>query len=137
MSKKIRNLGLRILPSDIVDEAIDKCAETRRAKVAEDPDAASRRIADAFSALGVMPDDLKAYLGHEIAQSSPAEIDELKQIYSAIRDGEATWIAALSLKRTERGESEAKVDPTADRLKARLAKSAARDTRPAADAGAK
>jgi hypothetical protein len=35
--------------------------------------------------------NLKAYLGHGIEQCSPAQLVELRGIYGAIRDGEATW----------------------------------------------
>lgn len=128
VSKKIRNLGLRILPADIVDEAQDECRATRKAKDAQDPNAAARKVCDSFADLNVMPDDLKEYLGHEFASSSPAEIDELRRVYAAIRDGEATWQAAVQLKKQERGEAEVKSgDRTADKLKERLAKNAAKD----------
>jgi hypothetical protein len=63
-SKKLRNLGIRILPADIVAEAMDVCRETRDDKDAQDPAAARRQLADAFAALRVMPADLDAFLGH-------------------------------------------------------------------------
>ena len=128
VSKKIRNLGLRILPPDIVDEAKAVAAKTRNDKTAADPDAARKSLADAFGMLRVMPSDIKDYLGHDIGTSSPAELDDLRLVYTAIRDGEATWQAVLQLKRQERGEAEVKPnDEAAEKLKAKLAKSAAKD----------
>lgn len=64
------------------------------------------------------------YLGHEIGTSSPAEIDELRRIYTAIRDGEASWSTVLESKR---GSGEKAEDKAAVKLKEKLAKSAAGD----------
>ena len=127
-SKMIRNLGLRVLPSDIVEECQDQCSATRHAKNAEDPDAAKRKLIDAFAAINVMPDSLRDFLGHDVATSSPAEIDELRKVYAAVRDGEATWNDAVQVKRIERGEVEVKPADGTDKLKEKLAKNAAKDT---------
>lgn len=125
VSKKLRNLGLRILPADIVEEAMRKCAATRDSETKQDPDAVRKALSDGFASINVMPSDLKTYLGHDLATSSPAELDELRKVFAAIRDGEATWQAALQVKREERGEVEPSPDDkTADKLKARLTKSA-------------
>ena len=128
VSKRIRQLGLRILPADLVDEAMDRCAETRQKRDAADPDAAVRKVADAFASLNIMPIALKEYLGHEIGTSSPAEIDELRKVFTAIRDGEATWQAALDAKKASRGEAtSAPTDKVADKLKEKLANAPATD----------
>lgn len=106
VSKKTRNLGLRIMPSDIVAEAIALCRETTKAATAHDPAAARRALADAFAALRVMPNDLDAYLGHPFEQTSPAELDELRAVYLAVRDGEAKWPDLIEAQRASRGEIE-------------------------------
>lgn len=128
VSKKIRNLGLRILPADIVDEAIWECSETRRKQVKDDPDAAIRKMADAFARLNITPAALKEYLGHELGQATADELDTLRKIGIAIKDGETTWTATLEAKRGERGEgAPAAVDKVADGLKAKLAQAPAGD----------
>ena len=124
VSKRIRKLGQRILPADLVDEAMDRCASTRNKADAADPDAAVRKVADAFAMMNILPAALKEYLGHEIGTSSPAEIDELRRIYTAIRDGEASWSTVLESKR---GSGEKAEDKAAVKLKEKLAKSAAGD----------
>lgn len=134
-SKKIRNLGLRVLPSDIVEECKLACAATRANESAKDPDADRKRLTDAFAELRVMPSDLKDYLGHDIGTATPAEIDDLRLTYAAIRDGEATWVDTMRARREERGEVESKNDPGADALRKKLAKNAAKDQ--AAAEGAK
>jgi hypothetical protein len=105
ISKAIRTNGLRLLPGDILEECMDKCVATIRAKDAADPEAARRKLADAFTALGVNPSDLKAYLGHELAQITPPEMLKLRGLYQAMRDGETSWSAIM--------ETQAKATTTA------------------------
>lgn len=125
-SKKLRNLGLRILPADIVAEAMDLCRETRMKKDAQDPAAARRQLADAFAALRVMPVDLDAFLGHAFDQASPAEIEELRGAYTCVRDGEAKWADLVEAQQVARGEVEQASKPAAaagDKLRANIEKS--------------
>lgn len=105
-SKKLRNLGLRILPADIVEEAMEKCRQTRQTKDAQDPMAARRQIIDAFVALGVQPEHIDEYLGHPFDQASPAEMDELRAAYATVKDGEAKWADLVEVQRVRRGEVE-------------------------------
>lgn len=123
-SKVIRNLGLRILPPDIVDEVRAACAATLKAKSAEDPDADRKNLIDAFAVLRVMPSDLAKYLGHDVGTSSPAEIDDLRAIYAGIRTGETTWTAIMA----DRAGDAKPADAAASKLKEKLTKA----TKPAA-----
>jgi hypothetical protein len=66
---------------------------------ARDPDAARKQIADAFSALNVTPTMLREYLGHELGTCSPSELAELRAIWTAIRDGDATWSDTMDERR--------------------------------------
>jgi len=91
ISKAIRNEGLRLIPSDIIDEALETARSTLQKRDAEDPQAAKKRILDAFSEIGIGPRDLEKYLKHKTDMITPAEIQELRTIYRAIRDREATW----------------------------------------------
>jgi hypothetical protein len=105
-SKQLRKLGLRILPADIVDEAMEACRQMRQAKDAQDPTAARRQIIDKFAELGVLPAAIDEYLGHPLDQSSPAEMDELRAAYATIRDGETRWTDLIEMQRVRRGEVE-------------------------------
>jgi hypothetical protein len=105
-SKRIRNLGLRILPADIVAEAMARCRDTRSAKDAADPAAALRAVADAFASIGVMPRSLEDYLGHPLGETGRAELDELRVAYATVRDGDARWHDLVEAKRGERGETD-------------------------------
>jgi hypothetical protein len=92
ISKALRNEGLRIIPSDIIDESIEVAKATLAAKDREDPDAARKKVLDAFSEIGVKPKDLEKYLGHKTDTLNPKELADLRSIYRAIKDGEATWL---------------------------------------------
>lgn len=91
-SKIIRNQILRVMPADILDEARETALTTMRNKASGDPEAARKKILDSFSSIGVRPRDIKQYLGHEVDLMTPKELEELRGIYSAIKDGEATWL---------------------------------------------
>lgn len=121
VSKAVRTLGLRLVPGDMVDECQDVILQTMANEDARDPDAAKRTVFDAFAALGIGAAELKEYLGHEGKVLSPAELAELRGLYSAIRDGEANWPAALENKiarkvpdYTVKSKSEAKAKPAAN-----------------------
>jgi len=107
-SKALRVCCLRLLPGWLVEEAQDRCAETVKRRDAEDPDAAKRRLADAFMALGVKPAELATYFGHSLDSLVPAEIARMKQIYAALRDGQTTWLDVLE---SARGEQPATAAP--------------------------
>lgn len=97
-SKVRRNLLLQVLPGDIQDAARTRIIEIRAGDVAKDPDGARRKVLDAFAGLNVAPSDLARYLGHDVATATPAEIQELRDLFSSIREGEMTWHDAHAAK---------------------------------------
>jgi hypothetical protein len=106
VSKAIRTLGLRHLPGDILDEAMDKCIDTARRADASDPDAARKKLIDAFFKIGVTADEIALYLGHSPSTLDPAEIEELRAVFGAVRDGETTWRSVINAKTGEVPENE-------------------------------
>ena len=108
ISKAVRTLGLRLIPGDLVDEALFYVRQTMAKQDAQDPDTAKKRIIDAFSQLGVNVESLKDYLGHELSSIDPNELQTLRALYSAIKDGETTWKAIMDDK--EEKEAEAKAE---------------------------
>jgi len=91
VAKVIRNEGLRLLPYDIKEEALETARATLRQRDAEDPDAAARKITDSFAAVGVPATELEKYLGHPTGQITPAELADLRKMFAAIKGGEARW----------------------------------------------
>ena len=105
ISKAMRTLGLRIIPGDLCDEAESIIKRVRLDKAAADPDAERKAIVDAFAELGVSATDLHSYLGHPLAQCSPVQLVQLRGIFGAIKDGEATWQTVLQNKADQGGHT--------------------------------
>jgi len=99
VSKAIRTLALRILPGDLLDDAMNAVQATISNKAAEDPTQARKEMVDAFAAVGVMPANLVAFLEHKLETVTPAEHAELQTIYRSVRDGEATWKDVIAAER--------------------------------------
>jgi len=91
VSKEIRNASLRLIPQDIIDEAMTVTTSTITAGISSDMKSARKAILDSFASIGVKPKGLEEYIGHEIATVSPKEIADLRAVYKTISDGQATW----------------------------------------------
>lgn len=109
ISIAMRGCMLRLVPGDILEEAIQECYATMAKKDAQDPDAALKKLADSFAGIGVTPDQLSQYLGHPLAQVQAKELTTLRGIYTAIKDGEASWAEVLAAK-----DAEKKPEPKAE-----------------------
>jgi hypothetical protein len=109
LSKAMRTCLLRLVPGDLLDEAMNLCYETLDKRDAEDPDAAIKRMCDAFAAIGVTVAMLASYLGHEVAKTSKPEMRRLRGILNAISAEETTWAQVLANK----GEAPAAPAPAA------------------------
>lgn len=96
VSKALRTMALRLIPGDILDECLDEIEETQKKQDEQDPKAAVKKIADAFSDIGVKPSDLKAYLRHEIDTCSPKELAHLRELFSAIKEGSTNWTEVMA-----------------------------------------
>ena len=91
VSKKLRTLGLRLIPGDIVEEAIQLAYNIQAKADAADPELAKKQLFDAFSKQGVTVTMLKEHLGHDGTALNPKEMADLRSIFNAIKDGETTW----------------------------------------------
>ena len=118
ISKAVRNEGLRLIPSDIIDEAMDTAKETLASRDKEDPAAAKKKVLDSFSEIGIKPKDLEQYLKHKTDTISPAELQDLRGVYMALRSGEATWADYIQPSEVEE-KTESKKDALKEKLKAK------------------
>jgi hypothetical protein len=118
ISKAVRTNVLRLIPGDLIDEAIATVKRTLQDQAAKDPDGERRKILDAFSGLGVPVTELKSYLGHDVATCSPAEIVKLRALFNAIRDGQTTWAEAVEQRQRETMATTAAPAPTTTAQKA-------------------
>ena len=97
-SKSIRNSGLRCVPGWLLDECKKAVDETMHKADAQDPDKAKRELYDAFADIGVTVDHLKKYLKHENPTLQPAELQDLRKLYTAIKTGETTMQAIFEVR---------------------------------------
>lgn len=95
VSKAIRTLGIRLIPGDLIDEAVEAVKKTREGEIQRDPSTHRKRVADEFYQLGVPVDELQRFLGHKVSETSPAELVELRAVWMAIKDGETTWASVM------------------------------------------
>jgi DNA-binding transcriptional MerR regulator len=98
VSKALRTTGLRLVPGWLIDEAMVIVRATRAKGDAADPDAAKRKLLDAFRSVGVSAEQIKEWLGHPADTLAPAELEELRGIYTALRDGDTTWKEVMDAK---------------------------------------
>jgi len=120
ISKAVRNEGLRLIPSDIIDEALETAKNTLSNRDKADPAAAKKRVMDAFSELGIKPKDLEQYLKHKIDITTPAELQDLRGVYQALKSGEATWADYIQPNAAEEG-TESKKEALKEKMKAKKA----------------
>lgn len=129
-SKATRNAVLRLLRADIRQECWDQVVAAQR--IAATQDGATAKAIAAFRDLGVSPEQLAAFLGREsLGNLTADELQELRGILRAIRDGEATWAEVMESRGAQEPEAaeskpDAKKQPTErEQLIARVREAAA------------
>jgi len=123
-SKIERQLTLKILPGDIQDEALHAIRHTQEKADKADPDAAKKRLIDAFEDLGIRVPELKSFLGTESLDAiQPSDLKQLREVYTAIKEGETTWRDVMEQRATARGQKPAvdtsKAQSLVDKVKAK------------------
>jgi len=86
-----RNCILKVVPSHMVDEVLEVARQTTLEDAAKHPEAVRAKLADAFLVLGVNVAMLEDYFGHPLKDTTPAEITDLRGIYTSMRDGNSVW----------------------------------------------
>ena len=59
--------------------------KTLEDRAAKDPEGEKKRLVDAFSNLGIKPNDLQEYLGGELDRITPPELEDLRLIDFKVR----------------------------------------------------
>lgn len=110
VSRVIRSDGLRLIPFDIREDAINVARATREKENATDPGAVAKRLAFSFYQIGVETEALEKYLGKKLTAVTAKELESLRMTLQGIADGDITWEEVLAAKR---GESAEVADSTA------------------------
>lgn len=95
VSKIQRDATLRLIPKDIRDECEERTIAVLSDPKKVDPTRERKRVVDAFARLGVMPEDLLTYTNTPVDRLSPAQLDDLRGLWSAINEGQTTFNEAL------------------------------------------
>jgi hypothetical protein len=84
-SRRVRNCILSVVPSDIVDAAVEACEST----LANAGDIEKRRneMVKAFSDIGVTADDIEKRFGKKVSAISSVDFVQLRKIFQSIKDG--------------------------------------------------
>ena len=89
----VRNSILQLMAPDVVDELERMCLATNQkaaeGDIEEDRDQVLRSLAAAFSNMGVTTKMLEQYVGHALEVITPAELVDLRAVFTALRDGTA------------------------------------------------
>jgi hypothetical protein len=109
-SKASRNLFLALVPADIVEEAMDLVDATKLQ--AASAAGAREQMVRAFAGLRVNAQDLEAWLGHPVPTVTPDEIAQLREVFSAMQDGEGSWTDHLESRRAARAQQSSAPPPT-------------------------
>lgn len=91
ISKLIRTDGLRMIPADIVEDALAVARVTRTKEGKEDPAGVAKRLAYGFYKLGVDTDQLEKYLGKRMHVVNADDVQMLTGLHSALSDGDVSW----------------------------------------------
>lgn len=114
VSKAIRTLALRLIPGDIVEEALWQVEETMLQEDAQDPAGTAKRICDSFQAIGITAAQLKSFLGHSADTVTPQEAAALRSAFTALKDGETSWEDVMELRTSQKAEAKAKAPEAQD-----------------------
>lgn len=87
-ARRLRACILGIIPGDLVEAAVARCAQTLESSDVPIKEQVMKMIA-AFDDLGVKVEHLEKRLGHNLDATIPQEIVTLKSIYKSIKDGMA------------------------------------------------
>jgi hypothetical protein len=91
VSKAIRTNGLRLIPQDVIEDALQIARETLRGNI-KDPKEGLRKMCDYFASnFGITVPQIEEYLGHPADTATWEELDDLRGIANALKDGEAKW----------------------------------------------
>jgi hypothetical protein len=102
ISKTLRTIILKHIPSDIQEEAYELMEAVLAGEVTADPAGFRKRLVDSFYKFGVTHQMLEEYLGKKIADANEAELLMLNKIGKAVALGESSWDEVLEAKRGKR-----------------------------------
>ena len=96
-ARRLRACLLGVIPSDVVEAAVNQCEETARASADMSKDGL-KKIIDAFGELGVSKKMIEEKIQCRFEAIKPAQVVNLRKIYQSISDGMSSpveWFPGL------------------------------------------
>jgi hypothetical protein len=106
-ARRLRACILGVIPTDVVEDAIDTCQATLEKGSGETIGKRIEKMAIAFKEIGVTPEMLEERLGHKLEVTIETEMVNLQKIYISLRDGMSRredWFKFESVKSSEKTE---------------------------------
>jgi len=85
-ARRLRACILGVIPGDVTEAAVQQCEVTLAAKADTSPEGV-KKLTDAFGKFGVTTDAIVKRLGNRLDAIRPAQILQLRKIYTSIKDG--------------------------------------------------
>jgi hypothetical protein len=85
-ARRMRNCILAIVPSDIVEDAVDQCHRTLVTRCELTPERLLKMVT-AFSAFGVTKGQIEKRIQRKLESIAPAQFVRLTEIYNSLKDG--------------------------------------------------
>jgi len=88
-ARRLRACILNVIPGDIVEEAINECNRTMSGRSNEPIKDRLRKMLNAFSSIAVDAAMIERYLDHPLDNINEDELNNLRAIFTTIKDGQA------------------------------------------------
>jgi len=88
-ARRLRACILNVIPGDIVEEAINECNRTMSGRSNEPIKDRLRKMLNAFSSISVDAAMIERYLDHPLDNINEDELNNLRAIFTTIKDGQA------------------------------------------------
>lgn len=112
-SRRLRACILRIIPPDVVDAALAKCATTLEKGDGRSMEDRVREMILAFDSFGVSIQMIEGRLGHKLSAIAADELVILREIYQSLRDGMSARTDWFSLQSSSTSaQNEPPAEPT-------------------------
>lgn len=113
VSKKTRVCAQRVMPGDLVADALWQAGKTIEKGVKAAPDQAVKRALFQAAALKIDAGELEDYLGCPVSKATPAELTALFKLFGGLREGAYQWRDVLQERRDSRRGSKPEDKPEA------------------------
>lgn len=88
-ARRMRACILNVIPADITEEALKQCALTLSTGIEPIADRC-RKMVNAFTSISVSVEMLEEYLSYKLSAIDEEGLNQLRSIYTSIKDGETT-----------------------------------------------